>query len=66
MSIALIKMWFSLGAIAAMFIAVVLIMFSRAKLKGFFRFIIASVAYLLVVLAGLVMIFVVFSGPVPE
>ncbi len=66
MSIALLKMWFSLGAIFAMFISVVLIMFSRAKLKGVFRFIVSFIAYVLVFLAGVVMIFVVFSGPVPE
>jgi uncharacterized membrane protein YuzA (DUF378 family) len=66
MSPGLIKMWFSLGAIASMFIAVFTIMLSRYKLKGFLKVITAIIAYILVILAGLIMIFVVFSGPVNE
>lgn len=66
MSVALLKMWFSLGAIAAMFLSVVLILFSRAKLTGIIRFITAFIAYALVIVAGIIMVFVVFSGPVPE
>ncbi|TLS35929.1 DUF2768 domain-containing protein [Pseudalkalibacillus caeni] len=66
MSPGLMKMWISLGAIALMFIAVFTIMFSRAKLKGFLRFIFSGFAYLCVIIAGILMILVVFSGPVSE
>ncbi|MFD1738563.1 DUF2768 domain-containing protein [Bacillus salitolerans] len=66
MSTGLIKMWFALGSMGLMFLAVITIMLSRYKLKGVFKWITAFVAYSFMIIAGIVIVFVVFSGPVNE
>ncbi|MBO9128251.1 DUF2768 domain-containing protein [Bacillus sp. 165] len=67
MSLALIKMWFALGAIVAMFISVVFILLSRHKVNNkFLKAIMAFIAYALMLASGFVIFFVVFSGPVNE
>ena len=66
MSPGLMKMWISFVAIALMFIAVISIMFSRDKLSGVLKIIVSTIAYLCMITAGLIIFFVVFSGPVPE
>ncbi|MGY0566071.1 DUF2768 domain-containing protein [Bacillus safensis] len=67
MSFALIKMWFALGSMGLMFLAVVTIYLSRFKLKGKFLKITAStVAYSLMLISGIIVFLVVFSGPVNE
>jgi hypothetical protein len=67
MSPALMKMWIALASMAFMFISVFSIYFSRYKLKNkFLKFIFALIAYVLMILAGIIIIFVVFSGPVQE
>jgi hypothetical protein len=66
MSPGLIKMWFSLGAIGLMFIAVISILISRTKLKGIFKWVLTTIAYACMIVAGFIMLFVVFSGPVQE
>lgn len=67
MSTGLIKMWVSFAGIMFMFVSVVLIMFSRAKLKpGFLRIITSLIAWVLMILSGIIIFFIVFSGPVPE
>ncbi|APT50018.1 MULTISPECIES: DUF2768 domain-containing protein [Bacillus] len=67
MSFALIKMWFALGSMGLMFLAVVTIYFSRFKLKSKFLKIMAStVAYSLMLISGIIVFLVVFSGPVNE
>ncbi len=62
----LLKMWISLAAMGFMFIAVIGIYFSRYKLKGFFKVFTATIAYFFMVLAGIIIFFVVFSGPVSD
>jgi hypothetical protein len=62
----LMKMWISFAAMGFMFLAVVGIYLSRYKLKGFFKIISASIAYLLMVVAGIIIFIVVLSGPVSE
>ncbi|MCH1624760.1 DUF2768 domain-containing protein [Fredinandcohnia quinoae] len=62
----LIKMWFALAAMGFMFIAIISIYFSRYKLKGFLKPLIATIAYIFMILAGIIIFFVVFSGPVNE
>jgi hypothetical protein len=62
----LIKMWFSLSSMGFMFIAVVGIFLSRYKLKGFLKVATASLAYFFMLLAGIIIFFVVLSGPVSE
>ncbi|CAM4106975.1 hypothetical protein BAMA_14005 [Bacillus manliponensis] len=67
MSIGLMKMWFSLGAIALMFIAVAFILLSRYKLKNkFLKGLIALFAYGCMIVSGLIIFLVVFSGPVEQ
>ncbi|HZG60282.1 MAG TPA: DUF2768 domain-containing protein [Anoxybacillus sp.] len=67
MSPALVKMWIALASMAFMFISVFSIYFSRYKAKNkLLKFISALIAYVLMILAGLIIIFVVFSGPVQE
>lgn len=62
----LMKMWFALASMGFMFIAMIAIYFSRYKLKGFFKTITAIIAYFFVLLAGVIILFVVFSGPVSD
>lgn len=66
MSPALAKMWFSLSGMGIMFLSLIFIYFSRYKLKGVFKIITAIVAYVLMVLAGLIIVIVVLSGPTPD
>ncbi|WP_408006536.1 DUF2768 domain-containing protein [Pseudalkalibacillus sp. A8] len=65
MSEGLLKMWIALGAIGLMFFAVISITFSRMKLNGILKFIVTLFAYVCMITAGILILFVVFSGPVP-
>jgi hypothetical protein len=64
MSEGLLKMWVALSAIGLMFIAVFSIMFSRAKLKGIFQVSVSLFAWICMVISGILILIVVFSGPV--
>ncbi|WP_102345765.1 DUF2768 domain-containing protein [Bacillus sp. Marseille-P3661] len=66
MSPGLLKMWISFIGIGSMFLSVIIIYLSRYKLKGFFKAITAIIAYILMIVAGLIIFWVVMSGPVPE
>lgn len=67
MSFALIKMWFALGSMGLMFLAVVTIYLSRFKLKSrFLKITVSTVAYSLMLISGIIVFLVVFSGPVNE
>ncbi|WP_243290073.1 DUF2768 domain-containing protein [Bacillus sp. FJAT-47783] len=66
MTPALMKMWFALGAMGFMFISVFSIYLSRYKLKGFWKVLFSIIAYIFMILAGIIIFFVVFSGPVNE
>ncbi|MGM7721907.1 DUF2768 domain-containing protein [Metabacillus sp. Hm71] len=66
MSAALMKMWISFASMGFMFISILLIYLSRFKLKGFLKIIITILAYLFMILAGIIILFVVLSGPVNE
>jgi hypothetical protein len=58
------KMWISFASMGFMFFAILSIYFSRYKLKkGVFRFITALVAYIFMISGGLMMVYIVFSGP---
>jgi hypothetical protein len=60
---ALDKMWISFAAMIFMFISIITIYLSRYKLKGVLKAITAFIAYILMILAGLIILFVVLSGP---
>ncbi|MFC0271591.1 DUF2768 domain-containing protein [Metabacillus herbersteinensis] len=66
MNIALMKMWIALASMGFMFIAIIFIYLSRFKLKGFLKVIFSVLAYFFMILAGIIILFVVFSGPVSE
>lgn len=66
MSEGLIKMWFSLAAMGFMFLSVIFVYFSRYKLKGVLKAVVTSIAFILLVLAGIIIFFVVFSGPISD
>ncbi|MCK1991328.1 DUF2768 domain-containing protein [Peribacillus muralis] len=63
MTPALQKMWISFIAMGFMAISIFLIYISRYKSKGFWRGLSATIAYILMILAGLIIIIVVLSGP---
>ncbi|MCA0985795.1 DUF2768 domain-containing protein [Guptibacillus algicola] len=63
MSPGLIKMWVALSSMGLMFIAVLAIMFSRAKLKGVIKVVVSTFAYLCMFTSGVLMLLVVFTGP---
>lgn len=62
-SVAMLKMWISFAGIIFMFLAVGLILLSRHKLKGFFAFITSLLAYLSLIIGGIIILYIVFSGP---
>ncbi|MEH7460805.1 DUF2768 domain-containing protein [Bacillus pseudomycoides] len=67
MSAGLIKMWFSLGAMALMFISVAFILLSRHKIKNtFLKGFTALFAYACMVVSGFIIFLVVFSGPIEQ
>ncbi|MDX8046112.1 DUF2768 domain-containing protein [Gracilibacillus sp. S3-1-1] len=59
----LMKMWISFGGMGALILAMVLILFSRYKLKGIISGIVAFIAYVFLVIGGLIIALVVISGP---
>jgi len=66
-NVGLLKMWFALGSMGLMFLAVIAIYISRYKFKNRFLKVITSfVAYTCMLISGVIVFFVVFSGPVNE
>jgi hypothetical protein len=64
MSPAMLKMWISIGSMGFMFISIIMIYLSRFKFKnGVIKFITAFIAYVLLVFSGLIIFYVVVSGP---
>lgn len=63
MTPALQKMWISFVAMGFMVISILLIYGSRYKLKGIWKGLTAIIAYILMLLAGLIILIVVLSGP---
>lgn len=58
------KMWVSFAGIAFLILSMVLIYLSRYKIKyGPVKFVVALVAYVLLILGFFIMVFTVFSGP---
>jgi hypothetical protein len=64
MSDGLMKMWIALSAIGLMFIAVLFINLSRNKVSGVLKYILAVIAWASMIIAGIFIIIVVFTGPV--
>lgn len=63
----LMKMWISFVGMGFMIISVLLVYFTRFKLKNrVVKGILNTISFILILLAGIIIFFVVFSGPVPE
>lgn len=63
MSLAMLKMYVSFAGMIFLFLALGLILLSRYKLKGFFAGIVSFLAYIFLILGGLIILYIVFSGP---
>ncbi|MFC0523145.1 DUF2768 domain-containing protein [Pontibacillus salicampi] len=63
MSTSMLKMYISFAGIIFMFLAVGLILLSRYKLKGIFAGIAAFLAYIFLIAGGIIIFYIVFSGP---
>ncbi|WP_066196478.1 MULTISPECIES: DUF2768 domain-containing protein [Gracilibacillus] len=57
------KMWISFGGMGALIVSMLLILLSRYKLKGIIKFIVALIAYICLIVGGLIIALVVLSGP---
>lgn len=66
MSPSLMKMWISLASMGFMFISILLIYLSRYKLGGVLKFLTAIIAYFLMIVSGIIIVLVVFSGPTSD
>lgn len=53
----------SFAGIALLILAIVLIQLSRTKLKGWLAGIVSVLAYLSLIFGGLIVVYIVFSGP---
>ncbi|MBB6452197.1 hypothetical protein HNQ94_000642 [Salirhabdus euzebyi] len=63
MSESMLKMYVSFAGIIFLFIAVGLILLSRHKLKGVLSIVTGALAYIFMILGGLIIFYIVFSGP---
>ncbi|MBX0356211.1 MULTISPECIES: DUF2768 domain-containing protein [Halobacillus] len=63
MSESMLKMYISFAGIISLFLAVGLIYLSRYKLKGFLSIMIAVFAYLFMIFGGIIILYIVLSGP---
>lgn len=63
MSESMLKMYISFAGIISLFLAVGLIYLSRHKLNGFLAAIVAVFAYLFMIVGGIIILFIVLSGP---
>lgn len=63
MSVSMLKMYISFGGMALLLLAIGLIILSRYKLKGLLAGIVSILAYLSLILGGIIILYIVFSGP---
>ncbi|MBA2173866.1 DUF2768 domain-containing protein [Halobacillus locisalis] len=63
MSESMLKMYISFGGMISLFLAVGLIYLSRHKLSGVFSGIVAFLAYIFMILGGIIIFYIVLSGP---
>ncbi len=62
----LLKMWVSFIGMGLMFFSVILTIFTKEKLSGILRYTLLTISFIVIMVSGLIMILVVFTGPVPE
>ncbi|WP_027964472.1 DUF2768 domain-containing protein [Halalkalibacillus halophilus] len=63
MSEAMLRMYISFGGMILLFLATGLIVLARSKLTGLISVIITVIAYICLVVGGLIIFYIVLSGP---
>ncbi|WP_164668753.1 DUF2768 family protein [Virgibacillus doumboii] len=63
MSQSMMNMWISFAGMALLLLSIGLILLSRHKLKGFLAGIVSLLAYISLILGGIIILYIVFSGP---
>ncbi|SFK00643.1 Protein of unknown function [Halobacillus dabanensis] len=63
MSESMLKMYISFAGIISLFLAVGLIYLSRHKLNGVLAGVVATFAYLFMIFGGIIIFYIVLSGP---
>lgn len=63
MSVSMLKMYISFAGMVFLILAIGLILLSRYKLKGWLAGVIAFIAYVLFIIGGVIILYIVFSGP---
>jgi hypothetical protein len=63
MSEAMLKMYISFAGMIFLILSIGLILLGRYKLKGWIRGIVSFIAYAFLILGGLIIFYIVFSGP---
>ncbi len=59
----MLKMYISFAGMIFLFLAIGLILLSRYKLKGILAVIVSILAYIFLISGGLIIFYIVFSGP---
>lgn len=62
----LLKMWVSFIGMGLMFVSVILTIFTKEKLSGFLRYFFLTISFLCIMISGIILLLVVFTGPVPD
>jgi len=62
----LLKMWVSFIGMGLMFFSVILTIFTKEKLSGILRYSLLTICFIVIMISGLIMVLVVFTGPVPD
>lgn len=60
---AMMKMWVSFAGILLLIMAALFISLSRYKLNGWISKIVALIAYIALIVGGIIIFYIVFSGP---
>lgn len=63
MSISMLKMYISFAGMGLLILAIGLILLSRYKLTGWLSGIVATIAYLCLLSGGIIILYIVLSGP---
>lgn len=63
MSQSMLNMWISFVGMVLLILSIGLIWLSRYKLKGFIAGIVSLLAYISLMLGGIIILYIVFSGP---
>ena len=63
LSLSMLKMWISFAGMILLILAIGFIWLSRYKLKGWVAGVVSVLAYFSLILGGLIILYIVFSGP---